>query len=212
MRIFSITLQHKVLLDMDTNTHSEDLRAIRKIMEESSRFLSLSGLSGVFAGIFALAGSAIAWLSIRNNELAGVSDLDLILFFDALAVLVATLAMGVYLSYRKAARTGSRIWSVTVRRMLTNLLIPLVSGAVFILFFYLHRNYNYIIPSMLIFYGLALVSAGRFTFGEIHYLGILEVLTGILALIFPGLAIFLWAFGFGLLHILYGLIMHRKYR
>jgi len=197
---------------MDTNTHSEDLRAIRKIMEESSRFLSLSGLSGVFAGIFALAGSAIAWLSIRNNELAGVTDLDLILFFDALAVLVATLAMGVYLSYRKAARTGSRIWSVTVRRMLTNLLIPLVSGAVFILFFYLHRDYNYIIPSMLIFYGLALVSAGRFTFGEIHYLGILEVLTGILALIFPGLAIFLWAFGFGLLHILYGLIMHGKYR
>jgi hypothetical protein len=65
---------------------------------------------------------------------------------------------------------------------------------------------------MLIFYGLALVSAGKFTFGEIPYLGILEVLTGILALVFPGLALFLWAFGFGLLHILYGLIMHRKYR
>jgi hypothetical protein len=197
---------------MNTNTHSEDLRAIRKIMEDSSRFLSLSGLSGVFAGIFALAGSAIAYIAIRNNEVSGVSGTDLVLFFDALAVLVATLATGVYLSYRKAARTGSRIWSITVRRMLSNLLIPLIAGAVFILFFYLHQDYNYILPSMLIFYGLALVSAGRFTFGEIHYLGILEVLAGILALIFPGLALFFWAFGFGLLHILYGLIMHFKYR
>ncbi|MEE4215467.1 MAG: hypothetical protein V2I34_10375 [Bacteroidales bacterium] len=196
---------------MDTNNHSEDLKTIRKIMEESSRFLSLSGLSGVFAGIFALAGSAIAFLSFRNNELSGVSGLDLVLFFDALAVLVATLVTGVYLSYRKAARTGTRIWSVTVRRMLLNLLIPLIAGAVFILFFYLHRDYNYIMPSMLIFYGLSLVSAGKFTFGEIHYLGMLEVLTGLLALVFPSIALFLWAFGFGVLHILYGLIMHKKY-
>jgi uncharacterized membrane protein HdeD (DUF308 family) len=65
---------------------------------------------------------------------------------------------------------------------------------------------------MLIFYGLALVSAGKFTFGEIHYLGMLEVLTGLLALVFPSIALFLWAFGFGVLHILYGLIMHKKYR
>jgi len=197
---------------MNKNMHSEDLRAIRKIMEDSSRFLSLSGLSGVFAGIFALAGSAIAYIAIRNNEVSGVSGTDLVLFFDALAVLVATLATGVYLSYRKAARTGSRIWSITVRRMLSNLLIPLIAGAVFILFFYLRQDYNYILPAMLIFYGLALVSAGKFTFGEIHYLGILEVLAGILALIFPGLALFFWAFGFGILHILYGLIMHFKYR
>jgi hypothetical protein len=197
---------------MATNSHSEDLKTIRKIMEESSRFLSLNGLSGVFAGIFALAGFIIAFISIRNADLKGTGNLDFILLVDALAVLVLTLATGVYLSYRKAIRTGVRIWTGTTRRMLLNLLIPLIAGAVFILFFYLNSDYQYIIPAMLIFYGLALVSAGKFTFGEIQYLGILEVLTGFLAVILLDYALIAWAFGFGLLHILYGLIMHRKYR
>jgi hypothetical protein len=197
---------------MATNSHSEDLKTIRKIMEESSRFLSLNGLSGVFAGIFALAGFIIAFISIRNADLHETGNLDFILLIDALAVLVLTLATGIYLSYRKAIRTGVRIWTGTTRRMLLNLLIPLIAGAVFILFFYLNSDYQYIIPAMLIFYGLALVSAGKFTFGEIQYLGILEVLTGFLAVILLDYALIAWAFGFGLLHILYGLIMHRKYR
>jgi len=197
---------------MAINSHSDDLKTIRKIMEESSRFLSLTGLSGVFAGIFALAGFTIAFMAIRNQEISEKGNLDLVLFIIALAVLTATLTVGVYLSYRKAVRTGERIWTGTARRMLSNLLIPLLSGAVFILFFYLNHHYHYIIPAMLIFYGLALVSVGKFTYGEIHYLGILEVLTGIIALCFPDHGLIIWAFGFGLLHILYGLIMHKKYR
>lgn len=197
---------------MATNSHSEDLKTIRKIMEESSRFLSLNGLSGVFAGIFALAGFIIAFISIRNADLQETGNLDFILLVDALAVLVLTLATGIYLSYRKAVRTGVRIWTGTTRRMLLNLIIPLIAGAVFILFFYLNNDYQYIIPAMLIFYGLALVSAGKFTFGEIQYLGILEVLTGFFAVILLDYALIAWAFGFGLLHILYGLIMHSKYR
>ncbi len=197
---------------MDTNTHSDDLKTIRKIMEESSRFLSLNGLSGVFAGVFALVGITIAYFLIGEAGLQRAGNLDLILLIDALVVLVLTLAAGVYLSYRKSIRTGLKIWTGTTRRMLLNLLIPLIAGAVFILFFYLNNDYHYIIPAMLIFYGLALVSAGKFTFGEIQYLGIFEVVAGFFAVLFPVYAMFTWAFGFGLLHILYGLIMHRKYR
>ncbi|HCC70244.1 MAG TPA: hypothetical protein DEQ09_03715 [Bacteroidales bacterium] len=197
---------------MDTNSHSDDLKTIRKIMEESSRFLSLNGLSGVFAGIFALLGFTIAFLIIRNPDLTGRENLDLVLLIDALVILILALATGGYLSYRKAIKTGLKIWTGTTRRMLLNLVIPLISGAVFILFFYLKNDFHYIIPAMLIFYGLALVSAGKFTFGEIQYLGIFEVLTGFFAAIFPDYALFAWAFGFGLLHILYGLIMHKKYR
>ncbi len=197
---------------MNMNSHSDDLKTIRKIMEESSRFLSLTGLSGVFAGIFALAGFTIAFMAMRNQEISENGNLDLVLFITALVVLTATLTVGIYLSYRKAVRTGTSIWTGTAKRMLSNLMIPLISGAVFILFFYMNQDYHYIIPAMLIFYGLALVSVSRFTFGEIHYLGILEVLTGVFALCFPHHALIIWAFGFGLLHILYGLIMHKKYR
>ncbi len=197
---------------MDNNSHSEDLRTIRKIMEESSRFLSLNGLSGVFAGIFALFGSAIAAIAIHKAQTAEINKLALILLLDAIVVLIAALGISIYLSVRKATRNGLKAWTSITKRMLLNLLIPLFSGAVLILVFYLNSNYEYIIPSMLIFYGLALVSAGKFTFGEIQYLGILEVLIGIFALFIPEYGLISWAFGFGILHILYGLIMLRKYR
>ncbi len=197
---------------MDNNSHSEDLRTIRKIMEESSRFLSLNGLSGVFAGIFALCGAAIAAIAIHKAQTAEINKLELILLLDAIVVLIAALGISIFLSIRKATRNGLKVWTTTTKRMLLNLLIPLFSGAVIILVFYLNSNYEYIISSMLIFYGLALVSAGKFTFGEIQYLGILEVLIGIFALFIPEYGLISWAFGFGILHILYGLIMLRKYR
>ncbi|MEA1887311.1 MAG: hypothetical protein U9N72_08890 [Bacteroidota bacterium] len=197
---------------MNTNSHSDDLKAIRKIMEESSRFLSLSGLSGIFAGIFAICGSVIAVIVIQKSQAAEINRPELILLLDALIVLFAALGIAVGLSLRKASLRDLKIWTTTTKRMLLNLLIPLITGAVMILAFYLEGNYEYIIPSMLVFYGLALVSAGKFTFGEIQYLGIFEVLTGIFALFFPGLGLVLWAFGFGILHTLYGLIMHIKYR
>jgi len=197
---------------MNTNSHSEDMKAIRKIMEESSRFLSLNGLSGIFAGFFAICGSIMAAIAIQKSQTAEIKSLGLILLLDALIVLSAALGISVYLSLRKASRMDLKIWTSTTRRMLMNLLIPLFTAAILILAFYLDGNYDYIIPSMLVFYGLALVGAGKFTFGEIQYLGMFEILTGIFAFFFPDLGLVLWAFGFGILHILYGLIMHIKYR
>jgi len=64
---------------------------------------------------------------------------------------------------------------------------------------------------LLIFYGLALVDAGKFTYGEVFYLGILEIITGLVSAFFPSLGLFFWIFGFGVLHVIYGLVMYRKY-
>jgi len=197
---------------METSTHADDLKTIRKIMEESSRFLSLSGLSGVFAGIFAIIGFIIALLILNSDRISDAGNIDLALFIDALVILIAALSVSVFLSYRKALRNGNRIWTGITKRMLLNLIIPLLSAAAFILIFYIEQNFRYIIPSMLVFYGLALVNVGKFTFGEIQYLGILQVLIGIISAVFTEYALYLWVLGFGILHILYGLIMHKKYR
>jgi len=195
---------------MSTNSHTEDLKTIRKIMEESSRFLSLSGLSGIFAGIFALIGLITAlWLS-GNSDI--IINTDLAIFIDAVAVLSCALITAIYFSYRKAKSKGYKIWTTTTKRMLVNLAVPLLSAVGFILVFYMDNNFQYIVPSMLVFYGVALVSAGKFMFGEIIYLGILEIITGFVAMFVPGYSLYLWGFGFGILHILYGAIMYIKYR
>lgn len=199
----------------------EDLEAIRSIMEKSSRFLSLSGLSGVFSGLFALAGTAIAFFVIFKGHFSSEyfdglsnSELRLISFnviADALTILIAAITVASFFSYRKSVKNGLKIWTPVTKRLLITMLVPLITGGLLIIILYFQDQYQYIIPSMLIFYGLALVSAEKFTYNEIFYLGILEILTGLVSALLPQFSIFLWGFGFGILHVIYGIVMYRKY-
>jgi len=209
---------------MKSNIDSiEDIRAIRKIMEESSRFLSLSGLSGVFAGVTAIAGALFAYFFILDNgsihydeyfrSLSAKETFSLRwqLIADASLVLVLSVLFSLYFSIKKAKRDGKKFWSPVSRRLLINLLIPLVTGGIFIIVLLFQNHIQLIVPGFLIFYGLALVSAGKFTFDEIFYLGILEIITGLVSAFVPGWGLIFWIFGFGILHITYGVAMYRKY-
>jgi len=192
-------------------------------MEESTRFLSLSGLSGIFAGLFAIAGAMVAWFlilrhgSVRYDEFfRSLSEKQTLvlrwqLIIDAVMVLVLSMLLTLWLSKRKAKLAGKTLWTPVLRRLVVNMMIPLVSGGIFIIILLIQNHIQLIVPGMLIFYGLALVNAGKFTYGEIFYLGILEIITGLISSIFPAFGIYFWTFGFGFLHIVYGLFMYRKY-
>lgn len=206
---------------MKTNSTNptEDLHAIRDIMERSSKFLSLSGLSGIFAGVCALVGAAVAWflifdsgqiryaeyLSDQSNAIT--SSISLYLAIDALLVLAFAILGAVYFSLRKARKAGQKLWTPSTRHLVVHLLIPLVAGGIFTLILVFRNSQELIAPVMLIFYGLSLVNAGKFTFGEIHYLGLTEIVLGILAGIFVSYGLLLWTVGFGLMHIIYGTVM-----
>ncbi len=209
---------------MKSDTKSiDDIKAIRKIMEESSRFLSLSGLSGVFAGVTAIAGALVAYFFILDNgsihydeyfrSLSAKETFSLRwqLIADAASVLVLSILFSLYFSIKKAKRDGKNFWTPVSRRMLINLLIPLATGGIFVIVLLYQNHIQLIVPVFLIFYGLALVNAGKFTFSEIFYLGILEIITGLVSAFFPGWGVIFWIFGFGILHIIYGLVMYRKY-
>lgn len=191
--------------------YSEDIKTIKRIMEESSRFLSLSGLSGIFAGILAIAGGIGANFLLQGNNLLQIS-LENELISIAVAVLILALAGSFYFSFREARKKNQKIWTPVSKRLLLSLLIPLAAGGFFIIMLYTENQLQLIVPAMLIFYGLALVSAGKFTYSEVFYLGLAELLTGSLAAIFNQYFILSWIFGFGFLHILYGIIMYRKYK
>jgi len=209
---------------MKSETKSiEDIKAIRKIMEESSRFLSLSGLSGIFAGVTAIAGALIAYFFILGNGTVHYDEyfrslppketlsLKWQLIADAALVLVLSVLSSLYFSIKKAKKDGKNIWTPVSKRLLINLLIPLVTGGVFVMALLFQNLIQLIVPGFLIFYGLALVNAGKFTFGEVFYLGILEIVTGLVSSFVPGWGLIFWIFGFGFLHIIYGLAMYRKY-
>jgi hypothetical protein len=209
---------------MEKNLSSaDDLKTIRKIMEESTRFLSLSGLSGIFAGIFAIAGTIAAWLLIPGKQFMDISTslaslsgpesagIMIKMIIDAGMVLILSVIFALLFSIRRARKTNKKIWTPISKRLVVSLLIPLITGGLFVIILTVQKQYNLIIPCFLIFYGLALVNAGKFTYNEVFYLGILELATGLGALLLPGFGLLFWLFGFGLLHIAYGLFMYRKY-
>lgn len=200
-----------------------DIQAIRDIMERSSKFLSLSGLAGIFAGICALTGALAAWIFIFDPVQVSFSEYilqknspalaqtGLYLALAAMAVLISAMTGAVYFSQRKARRSSQKFWTNTTRRLLIHLLIPLVTGGLLILILAYRGNPELIIPAMLIFYGLALVNAGKFTFGEIHYLGLTQIALGLLAALFITQGLLLWTVGFGLMHIIYGSVMYYRH-
>ena len=209
---------------MDKQTEQlEALTEIRSIMERSSRFISLSGLSGVSAGIFALAGATAAWLYMEPQMVSryydaavtdtGQPNLEFYTFFiiDALLVLVASLAAGSFFTIRKAKRKGQTIWDSTARRLFINLFLPLTAGGIFCLILLYHGLVGLVAPATLLFYGLALLNASKYTLHDIRALGICQIILGLLAAVFIGYGLIFWAIGFGLLHILYGTIMYYKY-
>ncbi|MFB9844049.1 hypothetical protein ACFFOO_16795 [Mucilaginibacter ginsenosidivorans] len=197
-------------------------------MERSSKFISLSGLSGILAGVYALAGAGVVvyaqpWLlhpeavsSLQVEGMAGgwgsaPSGLVLQLVWIALIVLVAAVATALFLSNRQAKRKGQPMWGLVSRALLYHLAVPLLTGGVLILIMLLYHHYAIVPAASLIFYGLALFSAGNFTFADIKYLGLCELLLGLIAAYFPGYGLLFWILGFGVLHIIYGARIYLKY-
>lgn len=196
----------------------DDIQAIKSLMERSSKFISLSGLSGILAGIYALAGSFLTYW-VLNSYYSGVirtskiqdPELILKLFLIASVVLVLSIVTGVFLTVQKGIKKGQNVWNSLSRNLLLAMLVPLISGGLFILILTYKGESAYIASSCLIFYGLALYSASHFTYDDVKWIGMAEVLLGLSAALFPGWDLWFWALGFGVLHIIYGSIMFFKY-
>lgn len=202
--------------------HLNDISQIRQIMERSTKFLSLSGWSGIVAGVLAILGTLAAFLYLDVRTLtydesfrmipgdAALSPLAF-LIIDALLVLLLALTGAVFFSYRKAKKTGEKIWSPVTKRLLYHLTIPLVTGGIVSIILIWQNNLNLVAPLTMIFYGLALINAGNFTTREIQWLGIAEIITGIAAAIWQQYGLWFWGAGFGIYHIIYGITLYYKY-
>lgn len=195
-----------------------DIATIRSMMERSSKFLSLSGWAGVMAGVFALSGAYIAWslfgftppASLTEVYIADGSNLQQVVLL-AIVVLVLSVGTAGYLSYKRAIKRGESVLNGTSKRLMLHMAAPLVSGGILILILLANGLAAFLAPLTLLFYGLALFSAGQFTYTEVRYLGLFMIVFGLLATMFPLWGLLFWAAGFGLLHIIYGVYIHMKY-
>lgn len=192
---------------------TEDIKVIRNLMEKSTKFLSFNGLSIVFAGVFALAGAIFAYYIINEavDDAFHDTQRNRLLFIDALIVLFLSVSVITYFCWKKARARNESLFSSTTRRAAYNILLPLFAGGVFALVFLYRGDVAVVCASTLIFYGLGLVNASKYTFAELHYLGIIEVVLGLLSLFCTGFGLYFWAVGFGVCHIAFGIFMYVKY-
>ena len=204
----------------ENSQHLEAIQDIRKMMKKSTRFLSLSGLSGVFAGIFALGGAYLAHLylvSIYNQMVSGDREAlnrdDIYLNFILIAaiVLVLSVVTAYFFSNRKAKREGNKLFDHTALKVLINLCIPLAAGGIFCIALLYHGAIVFIAPCMLLFYGMALINASKYTYDDIRYFGICEIILGLINAFNLGNGLIYWSLGFGVLHVVYGTVMWVKY-
>lgn len=212
------------------------LQDIKKMMQASSRVLSLSGWSGIWAGMVALLGSVyfyyiyhfgksqISYTQEAFNGEVREYDISLIqqhsldaaqqsqLVWTAVAVFVLAVLGGVFFTYRKNVKAGIQIgFNAIANKLLINLAIPMLAGGAFCLHFFMQESFYYLVPCSLVFYGLALINASKYTLTQIKYLGLFEIILGIIALFVMNYHIVIWAVGFGVLHIIYGILMWYKY-
>lgn len=206
----------------DTNP-AKDLQEIRKMMEDSSKFLSLSGLSGVWAGVIALAG-AFTVRQIIDHYLArelhyvfsgrldeSLQELTMQLWMVAFGVLVLALGGGIIITAIKAKKNGQKVFSPIALKMVLAVMTPMLFGGIFVIGLFYHKVYLLIPPAMLLFYGMALLNASRYAHIEVKYLALSEMLLGCLLMFDLDRGLIYWAIGFGVLHIVYGALMWYKY-
>lgn len=197
----------------------KELASIRNLMEKSSKFISISGISSILIGTYALLGAAYAYYQVYGfDSQMGYRDhyvneplVIVKLVTTAILVLIASIFTGVFMAIKKAKANRQSIWNTTSRALLFAMAVPLCTGGLFAMIAIFKENYAVVSSILLIFYGLALTAGSHYTFSEIKGLGILEIVLGLLALLLPGNGIIFWALGFGVLHIIYGVIVHKKY-
>jgi len=205
--------------------HLDSLSEIKNLMEKSTKFISLSGLSGIVAGITALIGASLAYLRLdyylgstsldyatsRSVTIEDMNTLTFELIGIAIPVLFISIFAGILLTIKESKKNSQSIWDKNSLLLLSNLLIPLVSGGIFCLILIYHGAYVLVAPCTLIFYGLALVNSSKYTLNDVKYLGLLEIALGLISAFFVGQGLLFWSLGFGILHIVYGTIMYFKY-
>jgi len=199
--------------------YEKDLALIRSMMEKSGKFISLSGMSGILAGLYALAGAVAAYFLVHypisplHYRIYSITETGILwkLIFIAGIVLSASIVTGLILSHRKAKKSGLQLWSATSRQLFLNMAVPLITGGIFILIILYTGHFGLAAPTCLIFYGIALIHASQNTFDEVRYLGFSEIALGLISALLPGYGLLFWALGFGVLHIIYGAFLYNKY-
>ena len=197
----------------------QDLADIKDMMHRSSKFTALSGLSGILAGVAGLVGGYFTYALLEVNQIKLQlnptpidEDISIQLLIIAASTLLTAKVFIFFFTSRRMRSNQESIMQKQTQRLMIHLFIPMLAGGLIIVKLLFNDLLGLSIAATLVFYGLGLINASKFTLDEMRSLGILQVLLGVLAVYFPAWSLIIWMVGFGLLHIAFGIYMHFNLR
>lgn len=183
-------------------TALDDLQYIRETMRQAAAFTAFPGWDMVLIGVLALV--ATVYASRRITVWGWLATW-------AVTALIGT-ALGLAGMFRKARLTGDPLWSIPARKFVTNFTPPLVAGAVLTGMMYYHGFHGHYVPLWLLLYGAAVIAGGSLSVKPVPVMGMLFMALGIVAVFAPQRwEVWFMAAGFGALHIIFGVVIARRY-
>ena len=212
---------------MEPSQPEKDISLIKNLMEKSSKFSNLSGYAIATTGLLALLGAVFVYFDLgisisekyisyaelinqTGNANSIYTKIKLLVIIASLILLTSLLILYVTAKI-KSERHDIKLFNSSFSRALKSLFIPVLSGGIFCGFLILHKMYGLVAPATLIFYGLGLISASKYSYNELELLGYLVLLLGTMASYYMGSGLLFWMIGFGIGHIVLGVFIHYKY-
>ncbi len=180
----------------------DNLSFIRSTMERATAFTAVPGWGGVAMGLTALAAALLASSRTTAGEWLAVW----------LGASVLALTIGGWSMAVKARRAGTSVFSYSGRRFVLSYVPPLAVGGLLTLVLVRADLYPALPGTWLLLYGTGVVTGGAFSVRVVPIMGLCFMTFGAVALLAPpAWGAWLMAAGFGGLHIIFGLIIARRY-
>jgi hypothetical protein len=180
----------------------DNLRFIRETMERSASFTAIPGYGGILMGVTAIGAAIIAHY---QPSLRGWLVTWLVEAFLAFGI-------GILAMWQKAKNSGDSLNSAPARKFAFGFAPPLIAGIILTGLLYFKGLFTYLPAVWLTLYGTAVVTGGAYSVRIVPIVGWIFMSLGLVSVFLPtGYGNLLMGLGFGLLHLVFGLIVARRY-
>jgi hypothetical protein len=181
---------------------ADNLKFIRETMERSTHFTAVPGYGGALMGVTGIAAAYIASQQIYLRDWLIVWLTEAILAF----------AIGMLAMWQKSKIAKVSLVSAPARKFAYGFLPSLICGAVITLGLWRFEHYEVMAPVWMLLYGAAVVTGGAFSVRVVPVMGWIFIAIGAVAFMLPAsFGNILMGVSFGLVHVVFGLIIARRY-
>jgi len=152
--------------------------------------------------------TALGAAYIAHNQAPLIRDW----LFTWLVEAALAFGIGLFAMWQKSKLAGTSLNTAPARKFALSFVPPLVCGVAITLGLWRLGHFEAMIPVWLLLYGAAVVTGGSYSVRAVPIMGWCFIVLGAVAFFLPAsTGNIMMAIGFGLFHIIFGIVIARKY-